>query len=555
MKKRTYYLSAVLSLLAVSGCLSCTDMFDSLKEYATEETIYPAGFDTIAVKIGFERAEIVLSTRGRIPASQLNLAKATKTVIECPLFDEPLIIDSVSSWVNITGLTERDEYSLKVYTEDEDGNRSIPKEISFVPYTSGDLEQMELLSPKVTESSSTALLEWESELSGILYDCYGYSYEYTDKDGVVQTGNGTGDIPSFFIENIVKQLTVPVKLTLHIIPKKNEVSIIDTVDWLTTIPVTLPESAGDVIFLKAPLSAHSVDLNNTNSGEHFPFSWTAVAGTDSYTLKISTSNDFSADKTLTFNVTDNTMLELSTDQLAGLVNSGSASCYWTVVPAHGNASVNTQTRILNVYRKLTPVGDWLFDDAADPFMASVGQPLIETSPGGSSIALTDGPTVDDKAVFVPELSYLTANHQIAPQPGDTYVNEYTVSMNIKLSGFTWFSIAEVNSDNGNGEWFISPSGELSLNGWWGSASKNMTPGNWHKVVYSVKLDEYVKIYLDGKLVKIINTDASWKNGDYALRPELHLFKDDNSWNDRNTAYVSHVTIWPLALNDMEVAQR
>lgn len=126
--------------------------------------------------------------------------------------------------------------------------------------------------------------------------------------------------------------------------------------------------------------------------------------------------------------------------------------------------------------------------------------------------------------------------------------------NLKLSGFKWFSIAEINSSNNNDEWFISPLGELSLNGWWGAASKNMTLNNWHEVVYSVKLDEHVKIYLDGRLVKVINTNASWKNGDYALRPELHLFKDDNSWNDRNTAYVSRVTMWPVALNDMEVVQ-
>lgn len=554
MKKRTFCLSTVFALLAICGCLSCTDMFDSLKEYATEETIYPAGFDTIAVKIGFERAEIELSTRGRIPASQLNLAKATKTIVECPLFDEPLVIDSVSSWVNLTGLTERDEYNLKVYTEDEDGNRSIPKEISFVPYTSADLEQMELLAPKIIESSSTAVLEWENKLSGILYDCYRYTYEYTDKDGAVQRGGGTGDIPSFFIENIVKQLTVPVQLTLHIIPKKNGASIIDTVNWLTTIPVTLPESASDVIFLKAPLSAHSINLNNTTGGELFPFSWTAVAGADSYTLKISSSSDFPADKTLAFDVTNDTMLALSADQLAGLVTQGSASCYWTVVPTHGNTTVNTQTRILNIYRKLVPAGDWLFDDPADLFKARIGQPLIETSPSGSSVTLADGPTASDKAVFVPELAYLTANHLIAPQPNDVYVNEYTVSMNIKLSGFKWFSIADINSSNNNGEWFISPLGELSLNGWWGAASKNMTLNNWHEVVYSVKLDEHVKIYLDGRLVKVINTNASWKNGDYALRPELHLFKDDNSWNDRNTAYVSRVTMWPVALNDMEVAQ-
>src|SRR5690606_31920154 len=140
---------------------SCTDMFDSLKEFATGETIYPASFDTVAGKIGFERVEIDLSKTGRVASSQMKLAKAAKTIVECSYFDEPLVIDSLCSWVSITGLTEPGEYTFKIYTEDEDGNRSIPKEISLVPYTSHDLEQLELLSPKITTSSSAALLEWE----------------------------------------------------------------------------------------------------------------------------------------------------------------------------------------------------------------------------------------------------------------------------------------------------------------------------------------------------------------------------------------------------------
>src|SRR5690606_16841267 len=140
------------------------------------------------------------------------------------------------------------------------------------------------------------------------------------------------------------------------------------------------------------------------------------------------------------------------------------------------------------------------------------------------------------------------------KPGDNYVNEYTVSMNIKLSSFRWFSIADINDANSNGELFASPNGELSLNGWWNSASENMSQNTWHNVIYSVDLGKSVKIYLDGNLVKTISADLSWKDGDYALRPKLHLFKDDNRWNDVNEVHVSEVIVWGSALNDMEVAQ-
>ncbi|WP_298646338.1 DUF4998 domain-containing protein [uncultured Proteiniphilum sp.] len=550
MKKQIIYLLWITSVVFSLSGFSCTGMYDTLREFATEEAIYPSGFDTIAGKIGFERVEIDLSTKGRIRASEMKLAKAKKTVIECSYFDSPLIIDSVCSWVNITGLIEPEEYTFKVFTEDEYGNRSIPKEISLIPYTSYDLEQMELLSPKITESSSTALIEWDNKLSGVLFDCHGYSYSYKDNNNILQTGGEQGDIPSFFVENITKGNIIPIEITLQITPKKNSVSIIDTVNWTSVISLNISESAGDVIFLKTPITAHTIDLNNTNDSEIYHFSWTTVENIDSYTLKISTSSNFPTDKTFELNVGNVSSIDLYSSQIKEVVANGSARCYWTIVPSSSNHTSSTQTRALNIYRQIPPIGMWLFDDVDDLFKAKIGQPLIEVSPG-NKITLSNGPTENDKAVLVPELSYLTCRHGITPRSGSTYVNEYTILMNIKLSAFKWFSIADIDNSNSNGELFISPYGELSINGYWNSASKNMHLNEWHRVIYSVKLNEFVKIYLDGTLIKTISTGSSWIDGMYALRPELYLFKDDNSWNDRNNAYVSEIVMWKFPLNDME----
>jgi hypothetical protein len=541
----------MLAALTVSTLSSCTGMYDNLKEFATEETVYPAGFDIITGKIGFERVEIDLCSEGRIPASQMKLSKAVRTVIECSGFDEPLIIDSVCSWVNITGLTQPEEYTFTVYTEDEYGDRSTPKEISLVPYTSYDLEQVELLPPKITEARSTALFEWQGKLSGVLFDCYGYAYEYTDRDGNVRTGAGEGDIPSFFIENITKGNTVPVKVTCRIVPKKNEVPIIDTVNWQSVISLTVSESAEEVIFLKTPANIHSIDMNSTEGSPSCIFSWTEAEGITSYTLKISTRSDFQADRTVEFNAGNKSSLELDVSEFAD-VSGGSARYYWTVVPSSATGRVNTQTRTLSVFRRLFPSGLWLFDDPSSLFKASTGEDLIEESSGGNRITAAEGPSAGNSAIFVPEFSYLTCRHGVIPEPGETYVNKFTVLMNIKLSSFRWFSIADINTSNGNGEWFVSPEGELSINGYWGSASENMKPDTWHRVIYSVNLNESVRIYLDGKLIKTISTGAGWKDGDYALRPELYLFRDDDSWNDRNDAYVSEIIVWGLTLNNMEV---
>lgn len=552
MKKQMIYsLLKAPIVFAMCAFSSCSDMYDTLKDFATEETIYPAGFDMISGQVGFERVEIDLSTQGRIPASEMKLAKARKTVIECDYFDKPIVIDSVCSWVNITGLTEPESYTFKIYTEDELGNRSIPSEIALIPYTTADLEQMELLSPKITESSSTALLEWESKLSGLLFDCYGYSYEYTDKNGNLQTGIGSGDIPSFFVENVTKENTIPVKVTLRITPKKNSEPIIDTIQWTSVIPLAISESAGDVIFLKTPVTAGVIDLNDVDGSQSHSFTWTKVENVNSYTLKVSTSASFPADRTFEFEAGDASFIDLDAAEIARVVSRGSARCYWTVSPSSAHSNVGTQVRVINIYRTIIPNGLWMFDDPSDLFNANIGEPLIEQGP---AITLADGPSADDKAVFVPEYSYLVCKHGLDPEPGHAYVNEFSVLMNLKLTSFSWFSIADINSANNNGEWFISPNGELSLNGWWNSSLANMQANTWHQVIYSCKLDESVKIYLDGQLVKTISTDASWIDGDYALRPELHLFKDDNSWNDRNTASVSEIIVWGCAINDMEADQ-
>lgn len=106
--------------------IGCKGMYDNLEKYAKED-IYPAKYDTIIGQVGYERVEIDLLKAGRIPSSKIYMGKAKKTVVEYD--DKRIVIDSVVSWVNITGLTVSKLYRFKVYTEDEYGNRSVPLSI------------------------------------------------------------------------------------------------------------------------------------------------------------------------------------------------------------------------------------------------------------------------------------------------------------------------------------------------------------------------------------------------------------------------------------------
>ena len=139
------FIGIFLTFLIYSSCVD--GIYDNIKEFSNEEIVYPAAFDTCYGTIGYERVEIDLRSDGRIPSSKIKMGKAKKTVV---VYDEnmpePTVIriDSVCSYVNITGLTEPRLYRFKIYTEDEYGSRSIPQEISLIPYTSYDRDVLKL---------------------------------------------------------------------------------------------------------------------------------------------------------------------------------------------------------------------------------------------------------------------------------------------------------------------------------------------------------------------------------------------------------------------------
>ncbi|MBX3254682.1 MAG: hypothetical protein KF862_11120 [Chitinophagaceae bacterium] len=208
-------------------------MYDNIQQYADEQ-VYPAKYDTIIGFIGYERVEIELMKAGRISSSQIKLGKAKKTIIEYD--DQKIIIDSLVSWVNITGLTQPKLYRIQIYTIDEFDNKSVPQEIALIPYTQTDFQSLAVSSPKIMASPTAAVIEWPNGLSSTLLDYTGLSYEYTDKDNEVRKGTRE-ESPRFVIANLTPSQEVTVNVTYKVIPKINSSPIIDTLDL--TVPITL----------------------------------------------------------------------------------------------------------------------------------------------------------------------------------------------------------------------------------------------------------------------------------------------------------------------------
>lgn len=215
---------------------SCSKMYDNIQQYADEQ-VYPAKYDTIIGYIGYERVEIELMKAGRIPSNEIKIGKAKKTVVE---YDgQKVTIDSLVSWVNITGLTQPKLYRFQIYTIDEYENKSVPQEIALIPYTETDLQSLAVSSPKIMASPNAAVIEWPNGLSSTLLEYQSLSYEYTDKDNEVKKGTREEN-PRFVIANLSPSQEVTVNVTYKVIPKINNTQIIDTLSLLIPIKLVMP---------------------------------------------------------------------------------------------------------------------------------------------------------------------------------------------------------------------------------------------------------------------------------------------------------------------------
>lgn len=215
---------------------ACEDIYEKQAKYEGE-VVYPAKYDTIIGHIGFERVEIDLLKAGRISSSAINLGKATKTKIEYN--DEVITLDSLVSFVNITGLEQSKLYRFKIYTLDEYGNKSVPQEIALIPFTQVGLSNLVVTPPRKLASPSAAVVQWPSGISSVLMKYQSLKYSYTDKDGVARSGE-VEDNPRFFVGNATPGQPITIDVEYRVIPKVNQEEILDTVTITDQLVINMP---------------------------------------------------------------------------------------------------------------------------------------------------------------------------------------------------------------------------------------------------------------------------------------------------------------------------
>jgi len=220
--KKIFCIIFVISLILTS----CSgDIFDNIEHYATTEKVYVGKCDKADVYVGFKRVEIDLLEAGRIPQDQISIGKATKTIVEYD--DQKVVYEGARSWVSVPNLTEQKLYRFTVYYGDDLGNTSIPVTCSAIPYTDYDAAFLDIANPMYAISPTTAEFKWLNGLSSLLADYAGLEYTYTDKDGVLKVE--TTEEAIFSAANLPGGVEIPVKVVFSIVPRMDEIQIIDTI--------------------------------------------------------------------------------------------------------------------------------------------------------------------------------------------------------------------------------------------------------------------------------------------------------------------------------------
>jgi len=212
-----------------------------------------------------------------------------------------------------------------------------------------------------------------------------------------------------------------------------------------------------------------------------------------------------------------------------------------------------------------PVGLWLFDDNTDLLKATIGNDLTsDTYNGtGSAITATAGITAGDGAAIVPLNTYLVVDHGIAPAPGQTRVNEYTMVWDVSIpeasayGPLRWVALGEFDVNDLTSDVDISviysssstptDDGSFGIHDNW--SDPLVTPDQWYQLVVSVKNGEFFRCYINGELINEVAVQSI--DGRYSMDQTFHIFKDND--NEDPDIKCSAFAIFDRALSSEEIA--
>ncbi len=193
-------------------------------------------------------------------------------------------------------------------------------------------------------------------------------------------------------------------------------------------------------------------------------------------------------------------------------------------------------------------GWWKFDNPQNLTVAEngFGTSLLLT---GTQIAV-NGPQNENGAVQIGIGSYYKLTHGITANGGGIKVNEYSMQFDFKIAenGY-WKCFYQTSVTNSNdGDFFINPSGNIGVAAV-GYNSVTLNPGEWYRLVISVKNGSWFNVYLDGKLVTQGNIQDV--DGRFSLDNQVLIFADEDG--EDGNIQCAELAIWDRALNGEQAA--
>ena len=203
-----------------------------------------------------------------------------------------------------------------------------------------------------------------------------------------------------------------------------------------------------------------------------------------------------------------------------------------------------------------PTAKWTFENPSDLMAPSTGslqmipavtgnKSITFTTVSGASIISAEGPTEDNKAIYVPQASAL----KVARAEGAQASQSYTLMMDIMMpDANNWnglFQTDEGNTTDGDLFTHSHQIGIASLGGYFG----NIKDDKWYRVVLSYKDGKNI-LYVNGEKLVSANPDA---NDRFLIQPfGFYLFCDESG--EMVDTYVSEVAFWETPLTDEQVSE-
>lgn len=167
--------------------------------------------------------------------------------------------------------------------------------------------------------------------------------------------------------------------------------------------------------------------------------------------------------------------------------------------------------------------------------------------GGSAAGVMNFPAT------TPTQGYIMT-HGIAPNGGGSYVNQYTLIMDIMYpaaSSGEYRSLWQTSPGNGNdGDLFVNPGNGIGISSSYQGA---ILADTWHRVAFVFDLTlatDRLKKYIDGTLVGMQNL-SDGVDGRWALDPTALVFTDEDG--ETMPGYVNSLQINDAALSASDIA--